>query len=546
VLLASAPNLFKYQSGRVVALGRVMLASLFLVSIWMDPTQAAAEAARSYAVLLVYMVFALALAAATWGNWWLDARLAIPAHFMDMAVFMAIVFSTNIYTSPFFVFFLLPLLAAAIRWGWRATALTAVGLILLYLTAGLLVGGREAFEVQRFIIRSGNLLFLSALLIWFGVHQRFTQLFSHLEELHAGAGLEAEPLIQALAIAMNAADAFSGALVVRAEGEADFEGPCGSTGVFRTVSIERSPISGPAPGQFLFDLRRNRALGDSGGRGRFRFARASDVLVSAELARLGAAEGLIAEVHSGTRHGWLVLWDIAALSTDYLLFGGELGEVVGAILDRAALLRAIEEGAAARTRLSLARDVHDSVVQFLAGASFRVEAVMRASRSGMRIDRDLEELKRLLVNEQGEIRGFISALRRDRKLELADAVEELRALAKRLSQQWAVDCRVAAEPDSAAIPIRVQLDVQHLLREAVANAVRHGHANRVDIGIGIDDGQLRLEVTDNGLGFSPASAPLQPWSLKERVERAQGSLDLSSEAGCTNVTIKLPLTGGTS
>ena len=544
MLLASAPNLFKYQSGRVVALGRVMLASLFLLSIWLDPTQSGAAAQRSYALLLVYMAFALALALASWRDWWLDARLALPAHFMDMAVFMGIVFSTDIYTSPFFVFFILPLLAAAIRWGWRATALTAAGLVLLYLAAGLLVGGSEAFEAQRFIIRSGNLMFLSALLIWFGIHQRFTQLFFHLDELQPGLAVESAPLLGALRVAMKAAEAGSGALVVRASSAADFEGPLVRDEAVGSASIEQ-PLIGPATlGQFLFDLPRNRALGDRA-RGRFRFCSVADALAGDELAGLGAVEGMVAEVRSGTRHGWLVLWDMAELSTDYLVVGRELGRAVGAMLDRAALLEAIEEGAAARTRLSLARDVHDSVVQFLAGASFRVEAVMRASRSGMRIDRDLEELKRLLVNEQGEIRGFVLALRRGRKLELADAVEELRALARRLSQQWAVDCRVDASPDSAAIPIRLQLDVQHLLREAVANAVRHGHADRVDIGIGIDGGQLRLEVKDNGSGFSPASAPLQPWSLKERVERAQGSLALSSQAGCTNVVIRLPLGGGT-
>ena len=42
-----------------------------------------------------------------------------------MAVFTAIIFSTNGYTSPFFLFFILPLLSAAIRWSWRETLLTA-------------------------------------------------------------------------------------------------------------------------------------------------------------------------------------------------------------------------------------------------------------------------------------------------------------------------------------------------------------------------------------------------------------------------------------
>ena len=215
------------------------------------------------------------------------------------------------------------------------------------------------------------------------------------------------------------------------------------------------------------------------------------------------------------------------------------------MLERDALLSAIEESAAARTRLSLARDVHDSVVQFLAGAAFRVEAMMRGSRSGGKVDPELKELKRLLIEEQGEVRAFILAVRRERELELAEAVGELKALARRLGQQWSVDCRVkASEESEASIPIRVQLDLQHLLREAVANAVRHGAASRIEVEVGMDEDLLRLHVKDNGSGFGPANGSLvEPWSLKERVDRAHGSLSLHSQPGCTEVLITLPLTG---
>ena len=105
-----------------------MLAAMFLVAIWLDRSQPAGAAAETYAFLLLYLGFALAVAAATWSNWWLESRLAFPAHLVDMAVFAVIVFSTNGYTSPFFLVFILPLLSAAIRWGWRETALTALAL----------------------------------------------------------------------------------------------------------------------------------------------------------------------------------------------------------------------------------------------------------------------------------------------------------------------------------------------------------------------------------------------------------------------------------
>ena len=203
------------------------------------------------------------------------------------------------------------------------------------------------------------------------------------------------------------------------------------------------------------------------------------------------------------------------------------------------------EGAAARTRLDLARDVHDSIVQFIAGATFRVEAIARAARSGADVDGELKELKELLVEEQRDIRGFVTALRRDSELPLADAVDELRVLAARLGQHWAVTCNVAADHLEVPIPIRVHLDLPHLLREAVANAVRHGGADRIDVNLDVDGDVLRFDVLDNGRGFATGNgaSPAHPWSLSERVERANGSLSLVSKPGRTNVTISLPLNG---
>jgi signal transduction histidine kinase len=543
VTFSGPRSMFKYQSGRVIALGRVMLALLFLLSIWLDRSEPARAPAQTYALLLSYVLFSIGLAALTWRNWWLDARLAAPAHLIDMAVFTGIVFSTNGYTSPFFLFFILPLLSGAIRWGWRETMLTATALVLLYFAAGLLVAGSEPFELQRFIVRSGHLVILSAILIWFGIHQQFARLFFGVDELDRRLGHDEDPLMQALGFATDCARAGSGALLLQSTDGQRLAGLRLSGGEARPVKTGQ-PLMREAVPVALFDVGRNRTISRRSD-GWHRFLAASKLLDLESVREVGATQGLISEVRSGTIQGWLLLWDVPDLSVDFLELGRELGRAAGAVLDHDALLSAIEEGAAARTRLSLARDVHDSVVQFLAGAAFRVEAIMRGARSDGQMESDLKELKRLLIEEQVEIRAFVSALRRDRELELAEAVEELKTLAVRLGQQWSVDCRVDATNDDASIPIRLQLDLQQLLREAVANAVRHGGASRIDVDVGVDQDQLRLQVKDNGTGFLPANGAslVEPWSLKERVDRANGSLSLFSEPGCTNLVITLPLVG---
>ncbi len=542
--LTTLRSLFKFHSGRVISLGRVMLAITLFVVAMVGRTRV--ELTQNFPLLVAYSAGALLIAATTWKNWWLDARGAILTHGIDMAVFTAIAFSATGWTSPFNLFFILPLLSAAMRWSWRETALTATVLIFLFMVGGFLLSGSEGFELQRFVLRGANLIILTLLLIWFGVHQRFARTFFRVGEFETAVREGENPLARSLAFAMRASQAASGALIVGQAGEEVSDGYVVFGGRSRNFTAER-PLVRNTRGEngfaLLFDLGSNRAL-TRPPEGHFRFLSATATIDVHEARALGMSEGLIAEVSTGTHHGWLVLWDVPDLSTDFLDFGRELAATVGTLLDRYSLLEATEAGAAVRTRLSLARDVHDSIVQFLAGAAFRIEAIKRSARSGAAVEADLDELKRLFVEEQGEIRGFVMALRQHRDLELAEAVAELRVLAARLGDQWSIDCRVSAEGEDLPIPIRLQLDLQQLLREAVANAVRHGGADRVDVGLSIAKGEVQLSVADNGTGFAAGDcAPAPPWSLQERVERAHGSLRLDSAPGSTNVLISLPLRG---
>src|SRR4030095_2101709 len=168
----------------------------------------------AFALLGGYVLFSAAIVAATWRDWWLDAKLAGPAHAIDIAVFAALVLLTEGFTSPFFTFFIFLLLSAAIRWGWNLTAATAILLALLYVTVGLLVvSGHQTFELQRFIVRGGHLVIISLLLIWFGATQWRTAFYLPDEELLSRPELEESPLENSLRAAMAGVGAKGGAFV---------------------------------------------------------------------------------------------------------------------------------------------------------------------------------------------------------------------------------------------------------------------------------------------------------------------------------------------
>ena len=63
--LSALRGLFKYQSGRVIALGRVMLCFVLLMAVAADRSEPHLEWARTYSLLMAYAAAALIIAAAT-------------------------------------------------------------------------------------------------------------------------------------------------------------------------------------------------------------------------------------------------------------------------------------------------------------------------------------------------------------------------------------------------------------------------------------------------------------------------------------------------
>lgn len=533
-------NRLQHSSSRVIALGRLLLASLFLVAILVDVTQPARAPAIAYAILLSYLAFAAAMVALTWNNWWLDARMAGPAHAIDIIVFSALVALTRGYTSPSFIYFTFVLLSAAIRWGWRETALTAILLTLLYLVTGL-VGtlGGNMLELQHFLVRTAHFVILALILMWFGINQWSGPFFLGVDKPFADASLDQTPVESALRAAMSAARAGSGSFIWLETGK-----PAGLSireGTSAPIDVPEAQIAGALVATpFLYDLPKHRALRRDAERNLQ--AMDPDEAVAREAASaLGLGEGIAIPVRSDAGEGVMFLEDVSNLSIDHIDFGQRIAANVAAHFQSHALLKAAEENAEARSRLSLARDLHDSVVQFLAGAAFRIEAVKRAVAS-RDVEPDLNELKQLMLEEQGELRSFITALRGQSRIALNELARDLKSLCARLSRQWGIGCSFSVRHGKLMIPARLHRDAQQLVREAVANAVRHARATSVTVELGSTSGAVLLEVINDGAEYPRTGTSFEmPQSLRERVDRAGGEMEISRGMGVTRLSISLPI-----
>ena len=532
-------DVLKHRSGRVIALARDVLAAIFLLAIWVDPSQPAQAATATYAMLFMYLGIALAITKLTWNDWWADARLARLAHMLDITVFTMLVLATDGYTSPFFVFCVFMILSAAIRWGWRETAITAATVTILYFAAGIVGGDATGppFDLQRFIIRSGNLVILSGILIWFGINQGFSAPAWPKGELFGDLSPDEPPLETAVERAADVSRAHRAALLWRSEDSAEWIAVRLADGKLVTSVFGSAEMQIPER-PFLFDLRKDRAL-SRGPHRKIRFFSAKTLLDPHLASGLGIAEGIALPIRPEPGEGLLLLGGIEELCIDFIEFGDSLAAAVTSHLQRHALLAAIRESAGARARLTLARDLHDSIVQFLAGATFRIEAIKRSISSGERPARELQELKELLLQEQQELRSAIGALRSDR-ISLPNLAADLNTLCGRLSKQWDVKCDFSAEVPDRMAPMRLHLDTHQLIREAVANAVRHARAKAITVQLSAENGDLRLDIGNDGSGNARLKQG-SPWSLRERVDEANGTLMLASRESGTNVSITLPL-----
>jgi signal transduction histidine kinase len=289
----------------------------------------------------------------------------------------------------------------------------------------------------------------------------------------------------------------------------------------------------------LFDLARRRnicLLPD----GDFTY-RVSASWSGALLKDLGVKTGIIVPLTGATGRGELVLAGIPLLSWDHLRLAVAIAQKVANAIDRREFELAAQEAALSRLRHSVARNLHDSVAQSLAGARFWLQALKMKAGTATGLISEIDTIQAALESENLHIRNLIGQLRN----EGVESIErnlsnDIEVLLVSLSQQWRIDARLKEASNALFVPYLLSFEVQQIIREALANAVRHGQADAVEIGLWRTDSGIRLVIGDNGQGFPDPAKITAPHSISERVAELGGSLDISSMPGNSRLDITLP------
>jgi signal transduction histidine kinase len=208
----------------------------------------------------------------------------------------------------------------------------------------------------------------------------------------------------------------------------------------------------------------------------------------------------------------------------------------------ALLVRTVEASADERRRI--AADLHDGVVQDLAGISYSLSAA--AQRDGS------PGTRKTLVDAAAGTRAALGQLRsllveihppnlRASGLEaaLADLVAQLRARG--------IQAELAVDPDLRLTDEDERL-VYRAAAEALRNVQRHAAASAVTVRVRTEGDAVRLEVTDDGVGFTPEErerrreeAHVGLALLEELAERSGARLAVRSSPGAgTTVALEVP------
>src|SRR5688500_8530018 len=139
----------------LVTRSRVALALFSFFAIAVDPM----DSGRSLPLigLAIYSIYALTTAVAH-SRLPLSTRFQVVTHVGDIAFFSWLVYMSRGHTSPFFGLFFFSMLCATVRFGQRGTLITALAVILIFISLGTLELIRTpGLELNRFLVRATSL-----------------------------------------------------------------------------------------------------------------------------------------------------------------------------------------------------------------------------------------------------------------------------------------------------------------------------------------------------------------------------------------------------
>jgi signal transduction histidine kinase len=190
--------------------------------------------------------------------------------------------------------------------------------------------------------------------------------------------------------------------------------------------------------------------------------------------------------------------------------------------------------ASVREQQRIGQELHDGLGQELTGISYLAQnLVMSLRRQASPEVSSAQELARGIQTVVGEIQNIVRGLV-PLEIGAADLKPALEVLASNVEKQTGVTCKFETNGRNVIMEDGVAIQMYRIAQEAVSNAVKHAEADTICVTLLGTDQEVRLEVSDNGVGM-PSDAGAGPGcglrSMRHRARAIDGRLDVRQRPG---------------
>ncbi|MCB8925460.1 MAG: sensor histidine kinase [Ardenticatenaceae bacterium] len=220
-----------------------------------------------------------------------------------------------------------------------------------------------------------------------------------------------------------------------------------------------------------------------------------------------------------------------------------LAELENANEQLAAYAQQVENLTLETERQRMARELHDTLAQGLAGLILQIEGLELHLEQGNqeKVAEIAAQAKKRARSTLAEARQVIGDLR---QRDSASTAESITHEVERFRQVSGIPCELTL-PDQLLIPKNISEHVVRCVSEGLANVMQHAQATAVFVKITAADKTLHVTIQDNGQGFNPDQIPAGHYGLiglRERARLAGGKLTIHSQPNQGNtLTFNVPL-----
>ena len=202
----------------------------------------------------------------------------------------------------------------------------------------------------------------------------------------------------------------------------------------------------------------------------------------------------------------------------------------------AQLLVQAREAGVQDERQRMAREIHDTLAQGLAGILTQLQAAERTADRNEAWRRHVGNAKNLARDSLTEARRTVHAVQPEVLAE-ARLPEAISDVTRRWSQVHRIDAVLTTTGDPRPMHADVEVTLLRAAQEALANVAKHARASRVGLTLSYMEDLVTLDVRDDGVGFEPGARRADGaggfglTGMRQRVQRLAGRLEIESEPG---------------